>query len=68
MFIRWRDGGKWGYLHLIVVTSPQIDHDVLVTNVGEIELQTKGDIANYEPIEEHNGAGIVQLIHLNGSI
>ena len=45
MFIRWWDGGKRGYVHLIVVTSPQIDHDVFVTNVGEIELQTKDDIA-----------------------
>jgi hypothetical protein len=24
-------------------------------------------LRDHEPIEEHNGAGIVQLIHLNGS-
>ena len=51
--------------HLIVVTSAKIYHDVLVPGIQGVNVdshQSKA-VANV-PIEEHDGAWVVQLVHL----
>ena len=54
-------------VHFVVVTSTQIDHYMLVP--GMLHRQSLVSHANpqalkYSPIEEHNGAWVVQLVHL----
>ena len=51
--------------HFVVITRPQIDHDVLVPGIQGVNVdsdQSEG-VANV-PIEEHDGAWVVQLVHL----
>ena len=54
---------KWP-LHLIVVSGAKIDHDMLVPAQECLFSFWCGRGDGYTPIEEHNRAGIVQLIHL----
>jgi hypothetical protein len=57
--------GEQDYLHLIVVTSPQIDHDMFVAAVVGGFSSKQSYTAGHEPIEEHHGARVIQLIHLH---
>lgn len=51
------------YAHFVVVTRPEIDHDVLVTAFSSIDWFQLVAAENI-PVEEHEGARVVQLVHL----
>ena len=53
------------YSHLIIITRAQINHDMLIPEQKEALDSVKDPRSDYEPIEEHDGARIVQLIHLD---
>lgn len=52
------------HAHLIVVTSPEIDHNMLVPATIIVSTRLATALAGYVPVEEHDSAGIVKLIHL----
>ena len=65
MFLNGGVADKRAYLHFIVVTGPQIDHDVFVAKVGGNQFRSGNrQVGSHAPIEEHDGARIVQLVHL----
>jgi hypothetical protein len=65
MFLTGGIVDKRAHLHFIVVTGPQIDHDVLVAGVGGNQFRSGNyHVGSHAPIEKHDGARIVQLIHL----
>ena len=54
-------------VHFVVITSPQINHDVLVPEVqGVTKLLSHagGRMYHHSPVEEHDRARVVQLVHL----
>lgn len=51
------------YAHFVVVTRPEIDHDMLVTAFSSVDWFQLVAAENI-PVEEHEGARVVQLVHL----
>jgi hypothetical protein len=63
--------------HLVVVTGTQINHDMFVSGSSKTRTQGKGqpnaveesDLQHlHSPVKEHQGARVVQLVHLQRTI
>ena len=54
-------GGREG-VHFIIVTRPEIDHDVFVSVHGLAGCVCRG--GRGVPVEEHEGTWVVQFVHL----
>ena len=52
---------------LLLLPVPKSIMMCLLLMLERLSFKQRMILRDYEPIEEHNGAGIVQLIHLNGS-
>ena len=53
-------------VHLIVVTSPKINHNVLVPGILQVSDHPPPPYPRrtHAPVEEHDRARVVQLVHL----
>jgi len=51
------------YRHLVIVTSAQINHDMLIPSLG-CQYRWSSAFLENSPIEKHDSARIIQLIHL----
>lgn len=56
--INSKETKKWSDVHLIVITSSQIDHYVLVPASARSQQRKKESIISL-PIEEHDGARVI---------
>ena len=65
---QWHSQGariRNSYAHLVVVTSPEINHDMLVTSGSKYTgREEEGKGSRCSPVEEHDRTWVVQLVHL----